>query len=233
MITELWHLYLYQPLFNALIWLYNNWADQNLGWAVIYLTIGLRIALLPFSFLEEFGKAKNVDLTDEINRIDKEFGNDEVLKKEEIRRLLKKRRVQPWAKFVTLGVQGLVLILLYEVFISGIQGQRILQNLYLWIDYPGKLNTIFYGFELGERHTLLWPSIVAVMLFLEVYLESLQEKVSFRKSDLAYFILFPLAVLIALWWLPMVKSLFVLTSMVFSLIIEQILKVFIKPAKKT
>ncbi len=219
MFGGIWHDYLYQPLLNGLIWLYNNWADENLGWAIVYLTVLLRLALLPFTLISEYNNAKNEDMVDEVKRIDKEYGKDEVLKKEEIRRLLKKRRVQPWAKAVSLGVQGLVLILLYQVFISGIEGRNLFKLLYDWVDHPGVINTMFYGFDLGERHTYLWPGIVTVLLFIEIFIESHREKLSFQKTDLAYFFLFPLAVFIGLWWLPMVKSLFILTSMVFSLII--------------
>ncbi len=231
MLIELWHIYLYQPLFNGLIWIYNNWTDQNLGWAIVYLTIILRVALLPLTIINEINKKRNADLNEEIRRIDKELANDEVLKKEEIRKLLKKRHVQPWAKIVSLGIQLLVLILLYEVFIGGIEGQKMLKYLYDSIQFPGTINTEFYGFELGERHTFFWPFIVAVFLMIESYIDAKTHKTNFTKADLSYLILFPLAVFVALWWLPMVKSLFVLTSIIFSAIIGVLLSPFGKGKK--
>lgn len=218
---QFWNDFLYQPVFNLLIWIYNNWTDQNLGWAVIYLTILLRIALLPFTLVTEKARADNMELEREVQRVTKEFHQDRVQQKEHIRKILKKRRVRPWAKIITIGVQVLVFILLYQVFIRGITGRNLLQFLYPWVDFPGKINTVFYGFQLGETHTFFWPFVVAVVLFLEIYFEYRKFKGQLRERHLAYILIFPLFSFVALWWLPMVKSLFVLTSSLFSDMIHQ------------
>lgn len=216
---SLWNDFLYQPLFNFLIWIYNNWTDVNLGWAVVYLTLVLRVVLLPFTLITERNQVRNEALVDEVRAIEKAYAKDPVLKKQEIRRILKKRRVQPWAKVVTIGVQLLVLVLLYQVFLRGITGEKLLKILYPVVDFPGAINTNFYGFDLGARHDWLWAGAVALFLFLEVYLELQKRKRGLRKGDLVYSLLFPAFVFLFLWWLPMVKSLFILTSMLFSVII--------------
>ena len=143
MFEIIWNDFLYKPLFNALIWLYNNWAHQNLGWAVVYLTIGLRLLLLPTAIIGEKSRIKNAGVTDEMERIEKEFHNDPILKKEELRKIVKKRKIKPWTSVVNMGVQLLVLVLLYQVFIRGITGERILKVLYDWIDFPGSINSLF------------------------------------------------------------------------------------------
>lgn len=221
MLGLIWHDYLYQPLFNALIWIYNNWANQNLGWAVVYLTIILRFILLPFTLVTEKNRRQEEELVKEVRRIDKEFHNDTLLKKEEVRRILKQKRVRPWSKLVSLGVQILVLVLLYQVFLRGITGDKILKILYSWMDFPGKINTDFYGFDLGQTHDIVWPGIVAIFLLAEIYFDYRKKKLVLSKADLAYFLLFPAFSFFVLWLLPMVKSLFILTSCVFSVIIHQ------------
>lgn len=215
---NLWHNYLYQPVFNFLIWIYNNWTDMNFGWAVVYLTIILRILLLPFSLINERNRVKNAQIEDGIRKLEKEYHTDAIQRKEEIRRLLKQQRVQPWARVIVLGVQLLVLILLYQVFLRGITGEKILSILYPWVDFPGYIETNFYGFELGEVRTFVWPGIVAVWLFAEIYVD-LHKKGKIKKKDLMFFLLFPTFVFVILWYLPMVKSLFILTSMAFSFIV--------------
>ncbi len=231
---EIWNTYLYEPVFNFLIWIYNNWADQNMGWAVIYLTASLRLLLLPLTILSERNKAKNEEVTQEINKLAKEFHYDRVAQKQEIRRRLKLRRVQPWAKALSLAVQALVFLLLYQVFISGITGQRMLKTLYSFVDFPGTINSIFYGFNLKAAHDIFWSGIVGLWLLAEIYIGFKKRKGDLRRGDLFYFIFFPLAVFIFLWALPMVKSLFVLTSMVFSFAVHILLKPFFsqKKAKK-
>lgn len=236
MLSALWHNYLYQPLFNFLIWIYNNWTDMNFGWAVVYLTLILRLVLLPFTLVNERNLVKNAEIAAEVARLSKEYPTDPILRKEEIRKLLRKRRVQPWVRVVVLGVQLLVLILLYQVFLRGITGEKILSILYPSVDFPGFIETNFYGFDLGMRHSLLWPGAIALWLFAENYfdLRKKQEISGLKKKDLAFLLLFPAAVFTILWYLPMVKSLFILTSILFSFIIAHIGRVAFrseKPAK--
>lgn len=231
MFAVVWHDFLYQPLFNALIWLYSSIADKNLGWAVVYLTITLRLVLLPFTFVTERNRIKDEELGEEVGRITKDTHMDPVTRKEEVRKILKARKVSPWSKFIVLGVQVLVLILLYQVFLRGITGEKLAKVLYPSIDFPGKINIMFYGFDLGQFHTIIWPGIVALWLLVEIYLGYRHKKDGLTKADLAYFLLFPAFSFFALWLLPMVKSLFILTSMVFSVIIHWFSILIFKPKK--
>lgn len=190
-----------------------------MGWAIVYLTLVLRVVLLPFTLITERNQIRNEALVEEIRRIEKAYAKDPVLKKQEIRRCLKKRRIQPWAKVVTVGVQALVLVLLYQVFLRGITGEKLLKILYPTVDFPGAINTNFYGFDLGATHDWLWAGAVALFLFLEIYLELQKRRRGLGRGDLAYAMLFPIFVFFLLWWLPMAKSLFILTSLLFSVMI--------------
>lgn len=203
---------------------------MNFGWAVVYLTIILRLFLLPFTLVGERNRLRNAALLEELERVNRAYPNDPIIRKQEIRRILRKRRVQPWAKVVVLGIQFLVLVLLYQVFLRGITGEKILKILYPSVDFPGAINLNFYGFDLGASHQLIWSGIVAIWLFIEIYFDYKRRKnVKLIKADLMYFFLFPLFVFAVLWWLPMVKSLFILTSMVFSAIIAQVSNLIFRP----
>lgn len=229
MFSDFWQIIFYQPVFNFLIWIYNDVTAQNFGWAVVLLTAGLRVVLLPLTIVAELNKNKNAELEIEVERIIKEFKRDPILQKQEIRNVMKKRKVYPWAKFVSLGIQALVFLLLYQVFVHGLSGEKILKVLYPVVDYPGKINTLFYGFDLAKSHDTLWSGLVAVWLAVEIYF-GFRGK-SARGGDMAYFLAFPVFVFFFLWWLPMVKSLFILSSMLFSFIVHQII-VLAFPEKK-
>ncbi|OGH81195.1 MAG: hypothetical protein A3F93_04010 [Candidatus Magasanikbacteria bacterium RIFCSPLOWO2_12_FULL_34_7] len=231
MIT-IWNDFLYTPLFNLLIWIYNGWEDGNLGWSVIYLTVILRTVLLPFSLINEYNKTKNEALYREIKEIEKVYQNDDILKKQEIRQAMKKRRVQPWAKAVVLGIQALVLVLLYQVFIGGLKGDKIIETLYPSIAWPGVINTNFYGFELGMTHDIIWSGIVGIFLLVEIYINLRRFKGGIERKDLTYFILFPTFIFILLWIIPMVKSLFILTSLIFSVVVGNIARLFFQEIVK-
>ena len=211
-----WLNWLYIPVFNALIWLYNGWAKENLGYAVILLTIGLRLVLLPLSIISEKNKVKYRILVAKVAELEKSFKNDSVTLKVKIRELFKKNKVNPWAKILVLGIQALMLVLLYQVFIGGLARYK-LNILYPSIERPEVINTEFYGFELGVRDWR-WPASVAIVLFLENYLEQRKRKTT--RGEQLYAIFFPLMTFFVLWALPMVKSVFILTSLAFSYILS-------------
>lgn len=234
MILEFWNEVLYRPLFNFLIWMYNNWTNQNMGWAIINLTVMLRLLLLPFTISAEHGKIKNRELVDELKRIEKGYKKDPILKNQEIRKALKNKKIKPWSSAISLGVQLLVLVLLYQVFISGLAGKQveILKLLYDFVDFPGNINTLFYGFELNASHGLIGPGLVMAFLMVYIYSEYHKYKVKLNKGDLAYFLLFPLGTFIVLYYLPMAKSLFIFTSLCFSVIVQFFMIILFKPKKK-
>ncbi|MEK7680806.1 MAG: YidC/Oxa1 family membrane protein insertase [Patescibacteria group bacterium] len=230
MLGEIWFTYLYQPVFNVLVWIYMNIADKNLGWAVVWLTIFLRVVLLPLTIISERDATRHKKAEEEAIKTAKAYKTDQVLQKEEIRKLMRKHRISPWAKVLTLGIQLLVLILLYQVFVRGITGDKLIKLLYSWVDFPGKMNINFYGFDIGQRNDWFWAGIAAIYLFMSIYISSHKEKY-WEASHATFLILFPIFTFFALWALPMVKSLFILTSMIFSDIIS-VIRLIIFPAKE-
>jgi len=230
MIAEIWFSYLYQPVFNALVWIYSNVADENLGWAVIILTIILRLLLLPLTIKSEKDAYKREKAEEEAIKKTKQLRNDFVARKEEIRKIMKKNKISPWAKMFSLGVQLLVLVLLYQVFIGGIEGHRVIVTLYEFVNYPGQLNSQFYGFDIGNAYNWLWASLPAAYLIISILWSNRDE--GWDRSKVTFLLLFPLFTFLVLYFLPMVKSLFILTSMLFSDIMGVLLKPFFAPHKE-
>jgi len=216
----IWTNFLYIPVFNLLIWLYNGFAKENMGYAVIILTVALRMVLLPLSIISERNKAKYLLVAKKIKKLEKDFIKDPEALKEKARELLRKYKVNPYAKTIVLAIQGLVLVLLYQVFLGGLTRYK-LNVLYPGIDRPEIINTFFYGFNLGARD-LYWAAAVGLVLFIEIYLH--QRKIKTGRSEQLYAIFFPIMSFLALWALPMVKSVFILTSLAFSYILSMFRK---------
>ncbi len=228
--SNIWSTYLYDPLINILVWLYNGPAGENIVWAVILLTVLLRVLLLPLSIITEKNKAKFVMLKEKFDAIQKKFKNDPVQRKMEIRTLLRENKFSPWAKAVLLGIQVLVFIVLYQVFIGGVKGKISSAILYSWVDFPVAINTDFYGFNAAEK-SMFWALVVGVFIMFQVRSEFKSRRGKLTKRDMYYSILFPGSVVIFLLLLPMVKSMFILTTLVFSATIALLGKNLRKPAK--
>jgi YidC/Oxa1 family membrane protein insertase len=222
----LWHDYLYNPLLNFLIFLYNGPAMGNLGVAIIELTVLLRFILLPLSILDERNRYRYEKLDRHVEAIKRDFKDDPIKMKEKVRELLRQHKVNYWSKIGLLGIQLLVLILLYQVFLAGVRFTRH-EVLYSWVQAPAEVNTMFLGFDVG-RHSLFWAGTVAGLLFLNIYTIQKQREHLVTKSDVMYLLTFPLMTLILLALLPMVKSLFILTSMLFTMAVFAFRKLFFK-----
>jgi YidC/Oxa1 family membrane protein insertase len=221
----LWANVFYAPLFNALIWLYNGPAEQHFGVAIILLTVALRILLLPLSILSERNKHIYAHVENEIKEIERAFKNDAEEMKERIRELLRKHHVSPWARTASLLLQGLVLVVLYQVFMAGIRMNNF-EVLYPSVAAPDFVLTNFLGTDLGER-SWFWSLLVGVWLFVEISLEQRHhDKETITKADQFYRVAFPAFSFIVLYILPSSKSIFILTSMFFSLIIASLGKMF-------
>jgi len=231
-LIEIWNVYLYEPVFNLLIWIYNNWTDQNMGWAVIYLTILLRVALLPLTFLSERDKIKNRDIDDDIKRLQEGYKYDPILLKQEMRKMLRKRKMHPWSRALSLGIQLVVLLLLYQVFLQGVTGEQIAKILYPFIQFPGNINTMFYGLDLALKYDIILPGIVTIWVFFDQYFAVRRSEAKATFSDLLRLLLFPLGVFLLLYFIPSVKALFILTSMVFGVIIHRFIRLLVPKGKK-
>lgn len=239
-----WQLYLYQPLVNVLVYIYNTYAQQNLGWAVVYLTILLRLVLLPFSIISERNKMQYEHMEEDLKEAERYYRADPIYLKQYVRYLARKYKIRPWAKTVVLFIQLLVLVLLYQVFITGIQGTQLARILYSGVEYPGKLNTIFFtwqygsaaaqniAFNLGER-SLLWPALVGLVLIIDIVIHLRLKKSKIVSSEWTYLFVFPIASFLLLWYLPMVKSIFILTSLAFSYVLSLMRVAFFRNKKST
>jgi YidC/Oxa1 family membrane protein insertase len=220
MIEAFRYQFLYQPLFNVLIVIYSSIAGLNMGWAVVILTLMLRVVLLPLSILSELGRKKKKQALTEIAQLQHDHRNDFVLQKEAIRKILKRHKIYPWAKATSLAIQALVFVLLYQVFVSGISGEKVFETLYPFVDYAGRINRMFFGIDLKETHHVALPGLVALFFFATTYIDLKFRRKHVTQGDLAYLIFFPASIFVFLWVLPVVKSLFFFTSILFSFVVN-------------
>lgn len=230
MLTNFWAEFLYQPLLNFILVLYDGPAMENMGWAVILLTITLRMILLPFTLLARRPATDQKVLEASIAAIEHDFRNDSVAQNEEIRHLFNQHRINPFIKSASIIIQGVVLIVLYQVFVGGFKNfnQTAIQAaFYPWVAVPDFVNTRFLGADILDKN-IWWAGVVAFVFYLEIIFEQRNQKLLLQRADIVYRYLLPIALFLVLSWLPMAKSLFILTSVIFSFIIASIMKIKLK-----
>lgn len=154
MISYLFNLIFYQPLFNALIFLYNIIPNHDLGFSIIILTVLIRLVLWPLTGKSLKSQKALEKLKPQIEEINKKFKNDKEAKAKVLMALYSENKINPLSGFLPLLIQIPIIIALWRVFLSGTGINHDL--LYSFITAPGKIQSVFLGmFDLTKRNMLL------------------------------------------------------------------------------
>jgi YidC/Oxa1 family membrane protein insertase len=135
----------YQPILNLLIFLYNIVPGNDLGLAIILLTIIIKLVLLPLSKQSIKSQKSLQDLQPKIDEIKKKYAG----KKEEQGRamldLYKENKVNPFSSCLPLLIQLPFLWAVFRVFRDGLAGDS-LNLVYSFISRPESINNLSLGF---------------------------------------------------------------------------------------
>ncbi|MDD5710578.1 MAG: YidC/Oxa1 family membrane protein insertase [Candidatus Colwellbacteria bacterium] len=165
---------LYRPLFNALAWLYQNIAFQDLGVAIILLTIVVRIVLFPLFHKTAKHQHITQDLQPQIKAIQKKHKEDKETQAKEIMELYGKHKINPLTPILVMLIQLPIIYAVYRIFINGFSNGA-LDLLYPSIHLPETPNHDF----LGLINDLTVPSM-AVAIFAAIT-QYFQGKLAFAK----------------------------------------------------
>jgi YidC/Oxa1 family membrane protein insertase len=169
--------FLYRPLFNALAWLYQNVAFQDLGIAIILLTIAVRVILFPLFHKTVKHQRITQDLQPQIKEIQAKHKEDKEAQAKEIIELYNEHKINPLTPILALLIQLPIIIAVYRIFSIGFSSDA-LGLLYPSIHLPAVPQQNF----LGIVKDLTAPSI-ALAIFAAVA-QYFQGKLSLvKKTD--------------------------------------------------
>lgn len=166
MISNIWHIVLYQPLVNALAFLVSIIPGGDVGVAVIILTILVKIVLFPLSQKSIESQAQMNILTPELNKI-KTSGAS---KEEQARltfELYKTHKTNPFSGCLLVLIQIPIIFALYYVFLKGIKFDGGL--LYSFVKVPSNINMMFLGFLDITQKSLVLAVLAGVSQYLQAH----------------------------------------------------------------
>ena len=134
--ANIWNLLLYQPLLNALIFFYQV-LFNNLGLAIIALTVVIRLILTPLTLPSLKAASKMKELAPEIEKLKVKFKGDKQKFAQAQLELYKKNGANPAAGCLPQIVQLIILIALYNAFINVLKTGTSLET----------LNAVLYPFN--------------------------------------------------------------------------------------
>jgi YidC/Oxa1 family membrane protein insertase len=138
------HLILYKPLLNLLILIYQTVAFYDLGVAVIFLTIFIRLVLLPLFHKGMKQQAKIQKVQPEIKRLRELHKGNREAETKALLELYKEHDISPFGGILVLLIQIPIFITLYQISLAGLSTVNP-QDVYSFIVAPPAFHTFFLG----------------------------------------------------------------------------------------
>lgn len=178
MITEIFNQFLYQPLFNVLIFFYNVIPGHDLGMAIILVTLLIRVILFPLSKKGIKSRKALEELQPKMKEIQKKCKD----KEERARQMMifyKENKVNPASGCLPLLIQLPIFIALYWVLRNiseTIINNGQIQGVYQFITNPETINPMFLGLVNLAVPSLFLAILAGVFQFV-------QSKMMFKDSS--------------------------------------------------
>ncbi len=125
--AQLFHTYLYNPIFQALVFIYERVAFHDLGLAIIILTVLVRVVLFPLFYKGAKDQTVMQRLQPEIKRVQSELKENKEEQAKALFALYKENKINPLSGVFLLFIQLPVIIALYRVFLKGL-GDAVFYN---------------------------------------------------------------------------------------------------------
>lgn len=211
----LYHTFLYQPLVNALVFLYNTIAFGDLGVAIIILTVITRFLFFPLFQQMIRQQAILQKLKPDIDKIEKEFRGDLEKKGRAQLELYKKHNVNPFSMIFVLILQVIILIPLFQIF-HGAPETLAAKDLYSFIAAPTSFHNSLLGLIDLKEQSIILIILASIFQYWQGYLSlSVQKSPAPGSRQMA--LLAPVLIIAVLWTSPSAVWLYLLASNIFSL----------------
>mgnify|MGYP001588841314 CR=1 FL=1 len=137
--------FLYRPLFNLLVFLYNVIPSSDVGLAIVAVTAIIKLVFWPMTAKAVRSQKALQEIQPKIKALQEKYKDN---KEEQARQLMlfyKENKVNPLSGCLPLLVQLPILIALYQVFLKGFDPAS-LSILYSFVNNPGVIDPVSLGF---------------------------------------------------------------------------------------
>jgi len=143
--TFLFDTFVYYPIYNLLIFIYNIIPD--FGVAIIILTVLIKFLLIPLSRKQIESQKRMQELQPKIKEIQSKHKNDKEKQSRAMMELYKESGSNPLSGCLPMVAQLVFLIAIYRVLFNISQAGLVVNqvDLYSFVANPGQINKMFIG----------------------------------------------------------------------------------------
>jgi YidC/Oxa1 family membrane protein insertase len=168
---SLWNTLFYQPIYNMLVFLINNVTAGDIGFAIIILTIIVKLILFPLAKKSISSQIYMKKLEPELKKIKDLYPSKEEQARKQFE-LYKTYGVNPFSGCLVVILQIPVIFALYYVFINfKIEADM----LYSFVPLPENINSVFLGiFDLTTKssHSFVLAFLAGISQYIQGHLAS-------------------------------------------------------------
>lgn len=220
-IKNIFQLGFYQPLFNALLFIYHFLPWESFGLTIILFTFLVKLALYPLGAKAIRSQKALSNLSPKIKEIQEKHKDDKEKQTKAIMDFYKKENINPFSGCFPVLLQLPVLIALFRIFQSGFDSDKM-RFLYSFTPHPGEISTVFLGLIDLSQPNLLLAVLAGVSLFFQTKISA--PKIKSKNSgefqavlqkQMQYFL--PFFTIMILLNLPSALGLYWLTTTIFGI----------------
>ncbi len=222
----------WQPLFNLLILFYVLIPGNDFGIAVILFTSFIRLVLWPLQDKATRSQIILQEIQPKIKQLQEKYKDDKETLTKEFLSLYRGQKVNPFLGMIMLFIQLPVLIALYRVFLGGLSGDNFI-HLYGFVPKPETINTSFLGIADLNSPNVIMAILAAIVQFIQVSTISTssdkknkdakkESRSGALQKQMNYFM--PAILLVFLTRLPSAIALYMITSTLFTIFQQKIIK---------
>jgi len=169
-ISTFFHAFFYNPIYNALVALVVLVPGSDVGIAVILVTIGIRLLLLPFSLSAARTQRAMKVLEPKIKELKEKHKGDKEKEALETLALYRESRVNPFASILTVFIQIPVLLALYWVFYNEPFSTINTALLYSFTPIPHTISLQFLGIISVASKSIVLAVLAGLSQFLQAHM---------------------------------------------------------------
>lgn len=161
--VNIFNIVLLQPILNLLVWLYGIIPGDDIGFAIIVVTIIVKIILYPLTQAQLKQQRALQQIQPKIEEVRARLKDDKEGQARELMALYAKEKVNPAASCLPLLIQLPVFIALYRALSIGLASGTFNNLLYSFVEQPQSINAKFLGL-LDLTHPSYVLAILAALI---------------------------------------------------------------------
>lgn len=170
MISSIFHVIVYNPLYNGLIFLIDKLPYGDIGFAVILFTCIVKLILFPLSKSSVKTQIKMRQLQPELNKLQEQYKDNKEMQARKMMEFYKENDLNPFAGIFTMLIQLPIILALAFIFYRGGLPNVNADLLYSFVHVPDMVNTFFLGLIDISKRSIVLGILAGISQFFSVRL---------------------------------------------------------------